>query len=307
MTTFKLKVKDYNEDGRIVTIMEKNMYNTDSDKSGADWVREPIKGVKTFDAPQMTNGVDFKQDGRGKLCKDAFGYMLNNANDRCNTPQGVGLFSSCVAKANGLSILPANFNNVVALFAARFLANEDTNWSNSQDQFFAPNEQHTNYHQFVNDSVIYSLFHSVSQQSSLRQITYKNKLHDIHNQFFFLSVKEMQDLAIANNFNELYNDCVGKQDSYVYNLLKTIKLSPDAQKVLDMARKLVIDSFPLRQAAHTVKPEMHLASWDAGWYQIRNGILKDNFKDEYKAFTDAYKALASRMKPMVYTLGFLKG
>jgi hypothetical protein len=284
------------------------MYNTDIDKSGADWVREPIKGmVKTFDAPQFSSAVKWAESGRGKLGFNALGYMLNVSNDRIKTPQGVGIFSCCLGQANGLSILASNFNRVTALFAARFLVNEDTDWMTSQDQFFAPNEAHVDYTQFVNDSIVFSLFHAVSQQSSLRQITYKNKLHDIHNQFFFLSVKEMQDLAIANNFNELFNDCVGKQDSYVYNLLKTIKLSPDAQKVLDMARKLVVDSFPLRQAAHTVKPEMHLNAWDAGWYQIRNGILKDNFKDEYKAFTDAYKALASRMKPMVYTLGFLKG
>jgi hypothetical protein len=51
---------------------------------------------------------------------------------------------------------------------------------------------------------------------------------------------------------------------------------------------------------------MHLQAWDAGWYQIRNGILKDQFKEDYKAFTDLYKSFADRLRPMVYELGFLK-
>lgn len=304
MTTFKLKVKDYNEDGRIVTISEKEFYNLDGVVSASKWVRAKIKG-NVIDVPIVKNACKVVDEGANSYTDDAIGMFHSAGNDVQNNLQKVALFTSNYTGAGSCIINKDNFNRVIAMFCARKLVDQD--WLNDKDEYMVPNDTHPSYNQFIADGIIFSLFESASLQSSLRNITYKGALHNIHNQFFFLSVKEMQDLAIANNFNELYNDCVGKQDSYVYNLLKTIKLSPDAQTVLDMARYLVSSSFPLRQAAHTVKPEMHLNAWDAGWYQIRNGILKDNFKDEYKAFTDAYKALASRLKPMVYTLGFLKG
>jgi hypothetical protein len=73
-----------------------------------------------------------------------------------------------------------------------------------------------------------------------------------------------------------------------------------------MARELVRKSFSLRDACNNVKPEMHINTWDAGWYQIKNGLLKDSFKAEYDEFVKAYKALEERLREGVYTFGFLK-
>lgn len=60
---------------------------------------------------------------------------------------------------------------------------------------------------------------------------------------------------------------------YVYKLLYKEgiyeKLSPDAKEVLDMASALVVKSFDMRIALHNEKPELHLNTWDAGWYQIK--------------------------------------
>ena len=42
-----------------------------------------------------------------------------------------------------------------------------------------------------------------------------------------------------------------------------------------------------------------------GWYQIK-GMLKEYFPNELKEFNELYKALADKMRPMVYELGFLK-
>lgn len=304
MSSFKLKVKDYNDDGRIVTIAEKEFYNLDGIKSAADWVREPIKGIKTFDAPQVNSPINIKQSGRGKICHNALGYMHNNSNSVQFNAQLVGMYSSCFSSANGLSILPSNFNRVVALFTARKLI--ESNWMTQQDQYMVPNESHPNYSQFVNDSIVFCLFNNKSNQSSLRQISYKEKSWDIHNHFFWMSVADIQSLAISNNFNNLYNHTIGKKDSYVYTLLKNTVLSPDAKNILDMATSLIKLSFPLRQVAHQVNPEYHLNAWDAGWYQIRNGILKQHFPSQYKEFNDSFKQFSDRLRPLVYQLGFLK-
>jgi hypothetical protein len=48
------------------------------------------------------------------------------------------------------------------------------NWINSKDEYLAPDEANPKYKEFVNDSVIFSLFHIHSNQSSLRNIEYKN-------------------------------------------------------------------------------------------------------------------------------------
>ena len=53
------------------------------------------------------------------------------------------------------------------------------------------------------------------------------------------------------------------------------------------------------------KPEYHINTWDAGWYQIK-GILNEYLKEDYKEFLELYKILEEKMRPMVYELGFLK-
>ena len=122
-----------------------------------------------------------------------------------------------------------------------------------------------------------------------------------------MSLAEIEALAVTHNNNEVYNDCKSHPpDRFVYNQLQGLTLSPDAQKVLDMARELVRKSFSLRDACNGVKPEMHINTWDCGFYQLKNGLLKDNFPAEYKAFTAEYKKLEERLRPYVYEFGFLR-
>ena len=83
------------------------------------------------------------------------------------------------------------------------------------------------------------------------------------------------------------------------------KLSPDARKVLDMATELYRLSHQKRLEMIETNPEYHLQSWDAGYAQMKL-VWKKHFPKEFKAFRDAYKELENRMRPLVYTLGFLK-
>lgn len=45
--------------------------------------------------------------------------------------------------------------------------------------------------------------------------------------------------------------------------------------------------------------------WDAGWYQIKY-ILKEYMPDDLKAFRKTFKTFESRLRPLVYELGFLR-
>ena len=180
-------------------------------------------------------------------------------------------------------------------------------WINDKDEYLKPNENHSDYERFSNDSIIYSLFNNSSQQSSLRQVTYKEKLWDIKNEFFWMSKEEMLNLSNENNYSDLYNDVRTDSERYVYKLLfgeEGIydKLSPDAKLVLDKATELVRKSMSVRELF--ANDDNHLKSWDAGYAQLKL-IWKEYHSEDFKEFRELYKNLEDRMRPLVYELGFL--
>lgn len=293
-----------NIDGEIQIVGEKVVYNIDGGKTASDWSKEPIKKIKAKDAPQISSGINVKQDGKGTLVENAIAYLGNNSNNVGMSEMYSAIYSSCSSRSHGYSITADNFDRCTALFAARKLI--VGNWVNSKDEYFAPNESNEHYQEFVNDSIVYSLFHSASNQSSLRGVEYKGKNWDIKNEFFFMGKDEIMKLANENCNDYCYEDCRKSNERYVYNLLKDIELSADAKAVLDKARELVVKSFKYRSLFNEEHPKYQLDKcWDAGWYQIK-AMLKEYMPDKLKEFQTLYKALADKMRPMVYELGFLK-
>ena len=167
-----------------------------------------------------------------------------------------------------------------------------------------PNTDHEKWPEFESDSIIYSLFESKSNQSSLRQVEYKGKKWDIKNEFYFMSRQEMMDLAERYGNDYCYNDARVSQERYVYGLLRGIELSSEAKAVLDKARELVAKSFKYRQMFNEEHPEYQVNVWDASYYQLKP-IWKEYFKEDFEEFKALYKKLSEKMLPMVYELGFL--
>ena len=292
-----------NENGEIVEIGNKVVYNIDGLKTANDWCKEPIKRLKSEDAPQISSAVKVKDNGRGTIVPNAIGYFGSNSNNVDMNMQFVAMYSSCSSRSHGYSINTDNFDRCTALFSARKLI--EKNWVNSKDEYLAPNTEHPAYNEFVNDSLIYSLFHSSSNQSSLRNVDYKGKKWDIKNEFFWLSNKEIENLSNTNGFTQTYNDARTSKERYVYNKLQTITLSPEAQDVLDKASDIVRNTFKYRELFNQEHPEYQIMNWDCGWYQIK-ALAKEYAKSDYEEFVKLYKKLADKMRPMVYTLGFLK-
>jgi hypothetical protein len=194
---------------------------------------------------------------------------------------------------------------VTSSFAARKLITAE--WKLWNDVYHYPNETHKDMGQFMYDSLIISLFETKSQQSSLRQVEYKGKLWDIKNEFFWMSVERMKELADNNGYDNLYNDARTSPNRHVYNLLfgeERIydKLSPDTKAVLDKATELVEKSMKMRMIMSN--DENHLDSWDAGYAQLKL-VWKEYFSDDFKEFRQLYKNMEDRMRPLVYELGFL--
>ena len=292
-----------NINGEVVETGKKIVYNIDGNVSASVWCKEPIKKIKTNDAPQISSAVKVKEDGRGTLIDNALGYIGNNSNNVEMGIQYSALYSSCSSRAHGFSITDCNFNRCTTLFAARRLVKAD--WINWADEYLAPNTEHEKWNEFANDSLIYSLFESKSNQSSLRNVEYKNKKWDIKNEFFWMPKQTIEDLANTNGFTHTYNDARTSKDRYVYNKLQSITLSPEAQAVLDKANDIVRNTFKYRELFDSEHPEYQIMNWDCGWYQIK-ALAKEYAKDDYAEFVKLYKALESKMRPMVYTLGFLR-
>lgn len=302
---FEFDVLGLNGNLEIQEIGKKTIYNTDTLIPLSKWVREPIEGMKTFDAPQMTSATNVTNKGGGKVVKDSLGYLMNNSNNVNESGTGVALCSSTFSKAHGLSVHKNNFMRVCLTLTVRKLVSG--NWINSKDEYLKPNENHEEFEQFKFDSLVYSLFNSASAQSSLRQIEYKEQLWDIKNEFFWMSVDKLKELAEQYGYDELYNDARTAPNRHVYQLLfgeERIydRLSNDARLVLDKATELVENSIEIRQTMSN--NENHLDSWDAGYAQLKN-IWKGYFQEDFNEFRQLYKNLEDRMRPLVYELGFL--
>ena len=308
---FRLKVEKSNELGEIEYLFDKIIYNLDGEVEASKWIRMEIKSIKTNkDVPQMSSALNIKTIGKsmnGSISEFSIGYFNNAGNSIFKNSTDVGLFSFAMSQGHGLICIKENFSKISTLFTAR--KSIKPTWINQKDEYMVPNESHPLWQQFQYDSLVYSLFNTSSNQSSLRQIKYKEKLWNIKNEFFWMSKSEIMELSENKFFDDVYRDARSSDERYVYTLLHKEglyeKLSPDAKEVLDMATQLVKKTFDMREILHNEHPEYHLNTWDAGWYQIKL-ILKQFYADDLKAFTTKYKEFEDRMRPLVYELGFLR-
>lgn len=302
---YKLDILDKDNNFQIINKGEKKFYNCDNSIAASDWVRKELKNKKKETKPNLSSALTVSGKDK-KVVQGALGTMNNNSNQIYKSGTEVFITTSPTSLNANVDIIPENFYKVLSLFAVR--KSVKLNWINEKDEYLAPNQEHEKYRDFEIDSLVYSLFNSGSAQSSLRQITYKEQTWDIKNEFFWMSVDKMKELADLNGYDELYNDARTSSDRHVYKLLfgeERIydKLSPDAKAVLDKATELVERSMELRQVM--ANDENHLNSWDAGYAQLKL-VWKEYFQEEFKEFRQLYKALEDRMRPLVYELGFLK-
>jgi hypothetical protein len=301
--SFNYDILERNDNFEISKTREKLIYNTDDKETLSEWMEMDLpKNDITFPVFESALGISRHLK---KGCSSAIGYINNDSNNV--QQQNVIHLMSGVCKANGnKSITTQNFSRMMTGFAARKIVKRF--WLDDKDEFIKPNIESEFFGQFKNDSVVYSIFHIHSFQTSLRNSEYNNQIWDIKNQFFWMSKEEMMNLANQNNYTEMYNDARTDSDRYVHNLLfgeQRIydQLSTEAKDVLDIATELVRLSIGMRR--NFADDTNHLNSWDAGYAQLKL-LWKEYFPEQFKEFRNKYKALEDKMRPMVYELGFLK-
>ena len=294
-----------NDDFIITEIGDKVLYNTDNLIAASEWVREKIKNKKTFDMPQVASYLKVKQKGYGRNTLDSLGYLYNDSNNVYKNSQGVCLVSSVFSHGHGVPVCDENFFEVTSLFTARKLIK--MKWYNEYDEYLKPIQSEL-FEQFKYDSVVYSIFSSHSQQSSLRNVFYKNQNYNIKNEFFWMSVNHIKQLADENGYDDLYNDCRVDSDRYLYKLFFGKngiynRLSDDAKEILNIATELVESSIEHRQIM--ADNENHLNSWDCGYAQLKT-VWKSYLPDMFETFKTKLNLFEARLTPLVYEVGFLK-
>ena len=304
----ELTVKDIGDSGIIDLQKDKMIIPINKDKKALIWIKDKEKG-ETEIIPRFTNAINYVVDKTYNRVKGSLATLITDMGIVESNMQRVAIMPSR-SNANWtiIDITINNFDRVVSFFTARRLI--QSNWINCKDEYMIPTVYHPSYNVWQSDCIIYSLFNTASNQSSIRNIKFGNKIVDIQNEFFWMSVKDIEDLAggIYNkdDINTKIEDDIEKygNERFVYKKLQEVTLSQDAQAVLDKAIQLVNDSFKYRKEFNEKHPEYHINTWDAGWYQIK-GMLKEYMPNELKEFNSMYKALEDRMRPLVYELGFL--
>ena len=312
ITEYNMKLIDILDDGSIDVFGNHNIYNSAFFNKASDWVKDPIKSLKeknTF--PCLTSGLKLDTLGRDRSeLSMMLGSLTLKGNSVKENSTGVLWLTSTYANGHCACACACaeNFTRCTALFTARKLI--EGNWVNDKDEYLAPNENHPEYKRFESDSIVYSLFHNSSNQTSMRQITYKGKLYDIPNEFFWMSKDTMMSLANEHHDDFMFNDArTTSKERYVFALLQKPEvqqhLSDTAKQLLSMATEMTVKSMKYRTLFESDHPDYHIHTWDAGYYQLKN-LWKEYLPEDFKRFRDLFKSFGNELRPLVYSLGFLR-
>ncbi|MFC3906651.1 hypothetical protein [Clostridium disporicum] len=303
--TFNFSIRDINKKGVIEEIDKKQVYNVDKKLRGSNWIK-PLREKEKRETIYMKSGIVTEEEVT-TVENSALAFFMNDSNNVYANTQGVYILSSPVKRHIKITkITKGNFEECCSLFAARRVI--ESNWINQKEEYMIPNKDHIKYKEWVSDSIVLSIFDTAAQQSSLRNIYIEGKKYDVINNLFFMSNKEIRELADQYSNADVYEDSkIYEKERYVYEFIKSYNFTKEGQSIIEKARELIVKSFKYRNEFNRLYPEYNVNTWDAGWYQIKAIINKyQEFEEDIKLFNFMLNNLKDKMKPLVYELKFLK-
>lgn len=292
-------------DFQVRNIGTKALYSSTGREASA-WVREHVKGLSSTDMPQMSSGLKTRADSGSPVLQGQLLTLINDGNNLQTSSTNVALLPPPGRKGNNerVAVLPSNWRRAVALFGARKLVTG--NWINDKDEYLAPDEAAAGYDQWVNDCHVYALLHPSNNCTAMREVQYKGKSWRIKNNWFWRTRATTLDSLNNVNTGGLYRDARAEnEDAYFAQVLDSITLSDDAQRILGMVDTLWIKSLDVREDYAAGHPDLHLMAHDAGIYQLKQ-LWKALYPAEWEEIRAAHKALADRLRDGVYDYGFLR-
>ncbi|GHT40565.1 hypothetical protein AGMMS49965_09020 [Bacteroidia bacterium] len=279
----------------------------------SSWINEiKVKGEKITDFPTTSDGIknSIAKTRVKYTTKHSLGNLFNHNNNVQCSDKYLQLLSMPYKSGECPIIDESNFEKICVTFAVRKSAVEvfreqNLLWVRDKDVFRRPSEtlqKSKNWDKFVADCVVYSLFASGSNQTSLRNYEYNGKNYRVNNEFFWLSKAQINALGIEHNNMEVQIDLQNDEERFVYKKITNyeLKITSEAKALLDFATELLSKSFSLRQTYNNIQPKYNLNAWDAGWLQIHkmlfsNDRLNDSFKPLQAEFKQQLKALGDKI------------
>ena len=224
---------------------------------------------------------------------DAIGYLLSNSNDLQHAGTLTALFSSVCSQGNGFHITPENFEKAAVVFCVRLLVKHS--WTNHNDQFLQPSEALPEEFKF--DCLVWMLFHGKNLTASANDLEWNGKKWAIVNHFIPYTEGEVN---APDRF----------ESDFMVQYLADKTLSTEATAVLDAGRTLW-QAYFAHTDVRTVRDQYQLNRPDVGWYQVRNALAERNKSGDtapvnFAPFEAAYQALTAKLRPQVFSLGFLR-
>jgi len=264
-----------------------------------NWFERP-KNSNDYILPPLSNGIKVKDsntDSRHRARPDFLASICSKGNDFQNSKYVVILSSPSVS-AGAFTVNQSNFKQAVTLHAVRKIPK--STWLNDRNQFLIPHTEPTQ--NFYNDCIIWSLFSSSNQTTSLSNIEYLGENYNIKNNFYPFLISDIKKWKIEDP--DFRQQLSVDEDRFVANWINENELSEEAKKVLLKAKK-VYEIF-YSHSNSMVTQNWKIETWDAGWYQIRRCLNEHNLgEEEINALKVESDILANKILPQLEEFGFL--
>lgn len=283
------------------------------------WLRNAVITDKKDDSlPRTKNGweePDTKNTYKEPVI-DQIGCILSKSANVQSAEKYVALLSLTYEGAGAYAVTKDNFERASISFSIRrsvqeyFKRNKQL-WIHDKDTFTAPSDDLVT-DEFTADCVVYSLFDTQSNQTSLRNYQYKDQEYRVENEFFPFSMKFIKDLAIEHKNMDIQSDITGEHERFVYTWLQEHEddLSIEAKALLEKAKELYEITFAYRDDYAKNAPRYQTNSWDAGYAQIAklafgNERINDEFLDFKKEFYNLRTALVEKIAQAAFNDGVI--
>lgn len=276
-------------------IGQKTFYNAKDSELLINWIqrvkpnREDCIPLKNAILPATAT-----KDLRGtKWAEGAIGYFWCNSNDTQQAESRTALFSSGFNGGHGFYVVAENIEKVAVELTVRKIIPHI--WKNDVDQFLKPQEELSE--EFKNDCLVWMLFAGCNLTASADNLEWNGRKWSIVNHFIPFTEEEVG----ANDRFE---------SDFMVQYMQGKTFSKEAQTVLDEGKKIWKKYFET-DFNHKIRDKYKLNRADVGWYQIRFAIkdyntLGENIPISFDDFEKAYNELSEKIRPQVYSYGFLK-